>query len=686
MPGAWLVWMTIAAEAALPTGVADAVAMNDCATVLTALPAPKADDERLAAGICLQRTGKHADAAAVLAPVGTGVYGDYARTFRAQALADAGKPKEALDVLQGLTLPGPTGVRLRLLRDRLLVESDRSLEARDDLRALLDGDEADEARYWLALGAEKRGDRDAAVTTYRRTWADSVLGPWSGLAAERLAALDAPVPDYLTGEGRALVRERIAALRKANQHDVALDLLLKLKEADPAAAGPLELARARFDGRDYPGARDAYRAVLGEPASATGGAKDLFEYALTTARAGDYDTAAVIYRRCAAQHPDTKDADFASFKIGYMEYDRANLAKAREELAAHIARRPDSAHLDEAYWFSARAAWRLKDYAAAEKDLDALLAKRSKSSLAPGALYWKARSRGVQGDPAAEGQALERLIASYPTSGHAWFAASRLGRTFPKQAIVPRPAWPASFASRDDVRRAEALLAVGLKREARAELSTAADAASASGRDVALAAAHALIAAGDYNRGKKLASAHCTSPWKGGDPVAQQACTPMPEATIVFDTAGRYGLDPLVPFGIMTAESALQPEVTSIAGARGLMQLMPVEAERIHVERFGSTPFDPDALYSAPYNAAMGTTELGLKTRSLGTALQGTSVPAVVASYNGGEEAVRRWLTAYEGAPPFDEFAEDVGYTETRQYVRRVLGYVMAYRWVYGDQ
>ena len=57
----------------------------------------------------------------------------------------------------------------------------------------------------------------------------------------------------------------------------------------------------------------------------------------------------------------------------------------------------------------------------------------------------------------------------------------------------------------------------------------------------------------------------------------------------------------------------------------------------------------------------------------------------MIASYNGGEAAVRRWLEAYDGPPEFDEFAEDVGYTETRRYVKRVLGFVMAYRWVYGD-
>jgi soluble lytic murein transglycosylase len=684
-----LIWFVLSvAFAAVPSEVADAVAVGNCAAVVKALPAPDEDDERLAAGHCLRKLGKSQEAADVLAKVaGPGVLSDYARYERAVALADAGKPEDAITVVKDLKLPGEHGVNLRMLRNRLLVQAKRSLEARDDLRLLLETDLRDEARWWLSVGAEDRGDKDAAAQTYRKLWAESVVGPWSQQAAERLAALGSPVPDYSTSDGRTLVKDRVAALRKANRHEDALKLLVELRKVEPATTtdAKLQMARTRFDARDYAGARDAYKEVLGPPETCTGSSKDLFEYALTTARAGDYPTAAVIYKRVDAQHPDSVDADFASFKLGYMHYDKGQLEDARKELAAHAARRPDSKHLDEAYWFAGRAAWRLGDHAAAVKDWDALLQKRPDSSLAPGALYWKARAKGLAGDAAGEKAGLEDLLKRYPVSGHAWFAAYRLGRTFEKKERVARPAWPASFASRDDVKRAEALLAVGFKREARAELAGVASAAKAGGKESALAAAHALVAAGDYKGGKALAQPYCASPWKGGDAVAQQACTPMPEASIVHATAGRYGLDPLVPFGIMTAESGLDPDVTSIAGARGLMQLMPAELSRIHAEAFGQSVADPDDLYAAPYNAAIGTTELGMKHKSLGAVLDGTSLPAVIASYNGGEEAVRRWLTAYPQKPPFDEFAEDVGYTETRQYVRRVLGYVMAYRWVYGD-
>ena len=135
----------------------------------------------------------------------------------------------------------------------------------------------------------------------------------------------------------------------------------------------------------------------------------------------------------------------------------------------------------------------------------------------------------------------------------------------------------------------------------------------------------------------------------------------------------------------MTAESALKPWVTSIAGARGLMQLMPELARVHHEARFGSRPYDADDLYQPAYNAALGTTELSALLERFGSAGVDPALPLVIAGYNGGEAAVERWLGGYDSPPDADRFAEDVGYTETRRYVKRVLGYLQTYRYVYGS-
>lgn len=670
-----------AALAAVPPAIADAVSVGDCRTVVAALPSPTTDDARLASGYCRWRLGAWDDAVATLGPVTTEPFAPYARWIRARALADAGRPKDALVVLDALTLPGDAGLEVRLLRGRLLVETDRSLDARDDLRRLLDTEVADEARWWLALGAERRGEREPAIATWRRLWVASVRGPWSTMAAGKLAAVQAPVPDVTSEAGRALVSERVTALRAANRHTDALALLETLSTPTDAD-GWRRLARTRFDAKTYGPAAAAWRNGLGAPDVAVGAPADLFSYALSTARSGDYAGATTIYQRLNAQHPASAEADTAAFKVGYMAYDAGRCDEAREALASYVTARPGGKHVDEALYFSARCAWRSGDIAAAEASFDGLIAARPDSSLVAGARYWKARALGRRGDAAAEKRALEAFILANPTSGWSWFAAQHVGRTWPTQAVVARPAWPAAWASKPAVVRGEALLAAGFPRWAAAELVPVAGTVG-SDRAAALAAAHALIAAGEPRRGQTLAQPWCVSPWKGGDPVAQQACTPRVEARVVDAVAARYHLDPLLPYGIMIAESGLDPSVTSIAGARGLMQLMPAEAGRMHADLYGEGGYDPDGLYVAAYNAALGTAELGTKQKILGDVLEGTDLPATIAAYNGGEDAVKRWVG--DTRPAFDAFAEDIGYPETRQYVRRVLGNVMAYRWVYGD-
>ncbi|MCO4744380.1 MAG: transglycosylase SLT domain-containing protein [Proteobacteria bacterium] len=675
--------LSLPAQAAEPW--ADALKVGDCTEVLKTIGEPSTDIERLGAGWCAIRRDKAEQGLAWLEAVEGDALTDYAQLASGQALVRLGRHEEALTRLENLDLPSPTAQSATLLRARAGVLAGKSLEVRESLRDLLGTEHGQEARYWLAVGGEDRGDKAAAIATYKRVWADSTRGGWAERAAERLAGLGSTVPDLSTPDGRALARERAAALAKDHQHGAALELRRALAEDEPPVSGAskLALARATFKGRDYSAANALYREVLGRPDQASGAARDLYDYALGTARTGDYATSSTIYGRLIAQHPSDPRADTASYKIGYMAWDERRFEDGEAAFSKHLAAFPQSDHLDDALWFNASCLHRLDRLEQARAAWSQLIADRPRSSLVPGALYWLAQT---ETETEARSKGLERVIRSYPVSGYAWFAAQRLGKSFPAKARVDRPAWPTALSARQDIVQAEALLGAGFTDWARQELKTAIPAARRSGREGSLAAAHALIAAGDYRGAKKLAAPYCVSPWKEGDPVAQQACTPMPEGSVVATVAESYELPALLPFGIMTSESALDPSVTSIAGARGLMQLMPKEADRIHAELYAWT-YDSDDLYRAPYNASLGTAELGMKQRSLGPLLEGSALPAVIASYNGGEEAVRRWrgLFPEEEPPPFDLWAETIGYTETRRYVKGVLGHVMRYRWVYGD-
>jgi soluble lytic murein transglycosylase len=62
----------------------------------------------------------------------------------------------------------------------------------------------------------------------------------------------------------------------------------------------------------------------------------------------------------------------------------------------------------------------------------------------------------------------------------------------------------------------------------------------------------------------------------------------------------------------------------------------------------------------------------------------GNTIQAL-AAYNGGENAVDRWLKRYPGLAE-DEFVEHISYRETRNYVKQVLKNYRTYQRLYGHE
>jgi tetratricopeptide (TPR) repeat protein len=164
----------------------------------------------------------------------------------------------------------------------------------------------------------------------------------------------------------------------------------------------------------------------------------------------------------------------------------------------------------------------------------------------------------------------------------------------------------------------------------------------------------------------------------GTDPLGRRAalaCYPLAFRNFVATNASAQGLAPDFLQGLMREESALDPYARSPVGALGLTQLMPATARQV-AQSIGMKGFKVDSLSRPEVNIHIGSIYLGRMLKQFG------HPGLAAAAYNAGPGAVARWLTSASGA--FDEFVEQIPYTETRGYVKRVLRSYAAYSYLYG--
>jgi len=142
-------------------------------------------------------------------------------------------------------------------------------------------------------------------------------------------------------------------------------------------------------------------------------------------------------------------------------------------------------------------------------------------------------------------------------------------------------------------------------------------------------------------------------------------CYPRAYWDTVEVTARRHGVDPLFILSVMREESMFDPEARSTAGAIGLMQLMPQTAFRLD----GNLQLrinNISQIRNIKNNIQLGTYYLSNLIKEFGSYIY------ALAAYNAGEEKVKKWIQkgTYKST---DEFIEDIPYSETKNYIKRVM-------------
>ncbi|HYD13317.1 MAG TPA: lytic transglycosylase domain-containing protein [Allosphingosinicella sp.] len=351
-------------------------------------------------------------------------------------------------------------------------------------------------------------------------------------------------------------------------------------------------------------------------------------------------------------------------RIAWVYYLNGNDRDARR--IADLCRTGSSDFALQAEWVAGLAAWRMGDYADAARHFADVATRSTDVELAAAGHYWAARADTAGGHPDRV-QARLRAAARHGETFYGLLAQSALGMHGP-------PADMTTFTERDwhalrDVRNAR--IAIALSEIGESQLASDVirhQARIGNPRDheplIHLAARLNLTATQMYLSHNGPRGAHFGP--------AERYPTPS------WRPANGWRVDQALAFAHALQESTFRPDVTSPAGARGLMQVLPGTSQWMARVNAGARTADPSRLFDPATNLEYGQTFMEYLRDYSGT---GGLLPKVIASYNAGPAPIAAWNTRYDQSDPL-LYIESIPYWETRGYVPIILRNY----WIYEDE
>ena len=318
----------------------------------------------------------------------------------------------------------------------------------------------------------------------------------------------------------------------------------------------------------------------------------------------------------------------------------------------------------QADWVAGLAAWRQQDWQASS-DAFASAARRSGDiEMVSAGHFWAARADMAAGHPERVDARLKAAAVNSETF-YGLMALQRLGlRTKPiDQSAL------GNIEARSNVRAALALAEIG-------ELDLADQLIRYQARigDARDHAGLATIAGRMDLPATQLWLAH------NGPAGAQAAVSARYPAPQGWRPAGGWRIDKALVFAHALQESQFRTTVTSPAGARGLMQVMPGTAAMLSRRR-GETSVGP--LTNPSINLEYGQSFIELIRDMSET---GGLLPKVIAAYNAGPQPVGEWNARTRDNNDPLLYIESIPYWETRSYVTIVLRNYWMYELQAGEQ
>lgn len=280
------------------------------------------------------------------------------------------------------------------------------------------------------------------------------------------------------------------------------------------------------------------------------------------------------------------------------------------------------------------------------------------------AAYWIARCYASMGQP-QNAQQWYLTGASYPTTFYGQLSQAKLKSPLSIPSFVgATPKEKQKFENDRRIQVVQMLAAIGRQKEALTFINHLANEPSNHARASYIADLGNVLGRRDYAliAAKESIKQNIVLPQQG-----------YPYFSLPFNPKGEEALI----WAITRQESLFDPQAESAAGAKGLMQLLPSTAKE--VARKNDLPFSPATLSDGKANVRLGDAYINQLIRQF----DGSYILAI-AAYNAGQGRARQWQRQYGdiGKTPEEavDWIENIPFSETRNYVQRVLENLQVYR------
>jgi len=648
-------------------------------------------------GYALLQRGLSREAAGALARAARlhPLLGDLARFYEAEAWMVQGNYPEAIQRYRAVIASSP---RKTVVAKALLRQGEALLRAGEPGSAVVSFTKALRAsggtqdRAWFLLGEayEAAGKPREALAAYAYAYRAFPGSPYEPLAEERIRALEAQTGLRATIPVEVRFRRAMGFLRRGNLRaaEKAFRAVLDSNPPPPLLSETLyRLGQVRLSLGDLEGAVRAFArgaAVQGKWRSA-----NIYWQGVALLRAGREEDARKVFRFLIRTSTTDTWAGRALFQWSALEL-RAGRWREADRLLEQVTRRYSGPLQWEALW---RRGW-LRIERGKEREAERFLLELAGASpsahQASRALFWIATLEAKRGAVQQAREHLEYVAWTFPLTYYGQRARAVLGFPPPRFLEKGDRLSLRGLGAEGAVGRVLELARLGLVNDAISEAEEVRES-----KDLSLPArsllARILHDLGVHDAGISFVEGMLDWTWERGELPARdpwELAYPLGFWDQVREAARRFELDPRLLLAVIREESRFNPHAVSPAGAVGLMQVMPSTGEGMA----GALGFAGEPRLLDPgRNVLLGAAYLR---HLLGRF--GGNVMLAIAGYNAGPGAVSRWWERFQNSdvgfgiwkvsnPHFairnpkpetrnlDGFIETIPYTETREYVKRVL-------------